>query len=85
MTQPFLCPHCGKDVFAGKDAYSELIEYYYRVRGQGKRITLREVAELGGVSYNAIRKRKMSYDAAHAVKPKKPVHTYARPKKKKAK
>ncbi len=41
----------------------ELIEYYYRSRAAGGKVTLKQLAEDAGMGYGVLRKRKMEYDA----------------------
>lgn len=42
--------------------YDTAIERFYRMRAQHSRVTLRQIAEDAGLSYAALRKRKMAYD-----------------------
>jgi hypothetical protein len=56
------CPHC-RHTF-GEPSADDLIERYYRSRSQGSRVTLREIAEQYGFSYEALKKHKQRYDNA---------------------
>ena len=42
----------------------EIIEYYYRSRAAGGKVTLTQLAEQAGLSYSYITKAKMKYDRA---------------------
>lgn len=41
----------------------QVIEYYYRSRAAGRRVTLRQIAKERGISYSTLTKHKMAYDA----------------------
>jgi hypothetical protein len=42
----------------------EAIEWYYRSKAAGRKITLKQVAGLTGMNYEALKKHKQRYDAA---------------------
>jgi hypothetical protein len=48
--------------FAGTDPIDAAIRLYYERREKGEKITLRQIAEQTGLSYNYLRKRKSFYD-----------------------
>lgn len=43
---------------------AEAIEYYYRSRARGSKMTLKQAAELAGINYEVLKKHKQRYDAA---------------------
>jgi len=56
-----ICPHCGEEIVSTADV---AIEWYYRSRAAGSKITLKQVAERYNLSHDYLRQAKSAYDKA---------------------